>query len=517
MRLASNEPSYLNPVLETRFNRANMLIFEGLIGFDGSLNPVPRLAQSWEQSKDSKTLTFHLRKGVKWSDGTPFTSSDVAFTIGQIRNTRLRTIWRTYFSTVDSIETPDDLTVVINYKSAYAPALVSWSVGILPKHRFIKSDTALSDEDFQSAAANSEAVGTGPFQVVRWEQGGRILLKRNPTWWHGKSKLDTVELIFNVKDKLDALKTNTLDFAAISDIGQWNSEAHLPDFLDRFEKTSSMESVFRVIAWNTGRAPFDNPQVRQALTHAFHRSRILEDLLHGEGQLLSGPFFANMFGADPAIAPREFDLEKAAALLDKAGFPNRLRETENKPSKKEEATVSQSASDSLRFPLRLVTTTSQRSPLHEEMFAIFKRDLQSIGIELSVDYLSPVEFEKRTSANDYDAAFFGWIRDIPDPDPSALLHSAEANVGQNFARYKNKQVDQWLTQAVKTADRDARKDLYKKVHAQIFQDMPYTVLYAPFSHFAWTRKLRRVNPADVSIQTRFPGVSQWFIQPSPSQ
>ncbi len=489
MKLPSNEPTYLNPVLETRFNRANMLIFEGLVGFDAALNPVPRLAESWEQSKDGRSITFHLRKGVLWSDGKAFTSKDVAFTIGQIRSTKLRTIWRTYFSTVEKVETPDELTVIVNYKAPYAPALVSWSVGILPQHRFSEADAVVGDDAFQAANANSEAVGTGPFQLVRWERGSRILLKKNKNWWHNTPGLNTIELVFNTKDKLEALKTGTVDFASISDLGQWNSEAQLPNFLDNFEKTSSMESVFRVIAWNGTKAPFDNPAVRRALTHGLNRSRVLDDLLMGEGQLLSAPFFANMFGADPQIAPREFDAALAKKILSDAGI----------------------VTDTTRLPLEIITTTSQKLPIHAEMFAIFKQDLATIGVDLSVSYLSPREFEKRTFANDFDAAFFGWIRDIPDPDPSALLHSAEVKLGQNFARYSNPEVDVWLEDAVKTADREARKEIYKKIHAQLYKDMPYTVVYAPFSHYAWSRKFGRVNPADVSVQTRFPGISRWSL------
>ncbi|MCP4446716.1 MAG: hypothetical protein GY811_15420 [Myxococcales bacterium] len=481
VKLASNEPRFLNPVLETRFDRANILIFEGLVGFDGTLEPVPRLAESWEQSNGGKTITFRLRKGVKWSDGTDFTSKDVAFTVAQIRNPQLHTLWRTYFSGIESVNTPDDLTVVVNYSTPYAPALVSWSVGILPAHKF-------TDTDFASAPANMEPVGTGPFKLSRWEQGGRMLLSRNDKWWNGQAGLGSIELIFGIDDKLGALKAGKLDFANIPDIGQWASEAQLPEFLDMFEQTTSVESIFRLIAWNGAKAPFSTSEVRQALTHALNRERVVEDVLLGEGQLLSAPFFANMYGADSSVAPRAFDLEIADAMLTEAG----LKKT-----------------DGERFALDLITLTSQKIPLNAEMFAIFKHDLAQLGIGLTVSYLTPVEFEERHVSGNFDAAFFGWLRDIPDPDPSALLHSAQVEGGQNFARYKNEKVDGWLEEAVSTSDRVQRKILYAKVHAQVHADMPYTVLYAPHSHFAWSRALRRIHPADVSAQTRFPGISRW--------
>lgn len=482
IRIPSNEPRFLNPILETRFNRANILLFEGLVAFNATLEPVPRLAESWEQSNDGRTITFRLRSGVLWSDGEPFTSKDVAFTVEQIRNTKLRTLWRTYFSGIESIKTPDDLTVVVTYDKPYAPALVSWSVGILPEHKFI-------DQDFGSAPANSEPVGTGPFKLTRWERGGLMLLSHNDKWWHGSTGLSSIELVFGIDDKLAALKAGKLDFTNISDIAEWASQAQMPDFLDKFEQTTQIESIFRVIAWNTTKAPYNSQKVRQALTHALNRERVIEDLLLGQGQLLSAPFFANMFGADSRIAPRAFNLDKAKALL-------------------AEAKVGAPAAGT---PLKLITLTSQKSPLNAEMFALFAHDLKSIGFNLEVNYLSPQEFEDAATAGDFDAAFFGWLRDIPDPDPSALLHSAQIQGGQNFAHYENHQVDGWLEEAVATSDKELRKTLYHKIHAQVFEDVPYTVLYAPYSHYAWSRRLRRVAPADVSPQTRFPGISQWSV------
>ncbi len=485
-KLPSNEPRFLNPVLETRFDRANVLIFEGLVGFDAKLEPVPRLAESWEQSNEGKTITFRLRKGVKWSDGTDFTSKDVAFTVEQIRNPELRTLWRTYFSGIESVKTPDDLTVVVNYSKAYAPALVSWSVGILPAHKF-------ADTDFATAPANTEPVGTGPFKLTRWEQGGRMLLARNDKWWNGKAGLSNIELVFGVEDKLAALKKGDLDFANIPDIGRWASEAQLPDFLDNFEQTTSVESIFRLIAWNGTKAPFVKPEVRQALTHALDRERVVQDVLLGEGQLLSAPFFANMYGADSSIAPHAYNLERAEELLSAAGSAK---------------------AEGKRFGIDLITLNSQRIPINAEMFAIFKHDLGQLGIDLRVTYLSSEEFVTRHAAGDYDAAYFGWLRDIPDPDPSALLHSSQIKGGQNFANYSHSEVDGWLEGAVATSDRATRKELYAKVHAQLHKDMPYTVLYAPHSHYAWSRKLHRTHPADVSAQTRFPGISRWTVDPT---
>ena len=107
LKIHSNEPRYLNPVLQTRFERINTLIFEGLVGMDARLEPVGRLAESWKLSGDGRTITFKLRQGVKWHDGEPFTARDVEFTYNAIRSVKAPTLWKGYMDEVESLELPD--------------------------------------------------------------------------------------------------------------------------------------------------------------------------------------------------------------------------------------------------------------------------------------------------------------------------------------------------------------------------------------------------------------------------
>lgn len=483
--LPSNEPRYLNPILETRFTRANLLLFEGLVGLSPSLDPVPVLAEKWEQSSDGKRITFHLRDKVAWSDGKPFTSKDVAFTFNAIRETKAPTLWKTYFASVDKLETPDPHTVVVTYTQPYAPALMAWTVGIIPAHVY-------GGGPLTESKGNREPVGTGPFRLARWEPGKRLLFEANQNWWHGRAHLDEVELDVGQQKQLDALRKGTLDFAEVPDVNAWTTEAQTPDFLDRFEQATSVGSLFRTIAWNMQKKPFDDKRVRLALTMALDRQRVIEDVLVNQAQAMSAPLYPNMVGIDPSVAPYPFDTGRATKLLDQAGHP---------------------AGPSGRFAIDLITVASQRTPFNEEMFTIFRRDLKGIGIDLKVEYLSPKDFEGRVVMRDFDAVFFGWFPDIPDPDPSALLHSSQIKVGQNFAGYADPDADKLLEEAVHTANRDERKALYHKLHAKLHEDLPYTVLYAPYSHFAWSRRLHAVQPDDVGPQPRFPGIANWWVSP----
>src|SRR5690606_24828304 len=234
----------------------------------------------------------------------------------------------------------------------------------------------------------------------------------------------------------------------------------------------------------------DDRRVRLALTLALNRGRVIEDVFLSQAQAMSAPLFPNMFGADPSIAPHPFDLDRAIKLLDEAGHP---------------------AGPSGRFDLQVITLASQKTPANEEMFAIFRRDLAAIGIDLKVEYLSSKDFEGRVVMRDFDAVYFGWFPDIPDPDPSALLHSSQIKVGQNFAGYADAEVDKLLEAGAATSNKDERAAIYHKLHARLHQDLPYTVLYAPYSHFAWSRRLHGVHPEDVGPQPRFPGVAGWWV------
>jgi peptide/nickel transport system substrate-binding protein len=485
--LPSNEPRYLNPVLETRFELANMLLFEGLVGLDARLEPTPRLAESWDVSPDGTTITFALRDGVSWHDGTPLSARDVAFTYEQIRSTEAPSLWKAYMSGVDRVETPDDKTVVVHYARPYGPALVTWTVGILPAHVF-------ADGDLVSSDGNREPVGTGPYRLARWEPGKRLVLQANDAWWFGRPHIDTIELVVDVgqDEALDALRASAVDLVRVADVSEWIHEVQMPGFRDAFEVSDVIESRFRLIAWNGLRKPYDDARVRQALTYALNRQRVIDDVLLGQARPLSAPFFPNMFGADPSIAPYSFDLDRAVTLLNEAGHPSQ---------------------DGRRFEIEMISLESQRGPTTDASMAIFRNDLRAIGVELKLTYLRSPEFFERAVLRDYDAIYFGWLPDIPDPDPYALLHSSQIGAGANYAGYSSPQVDELLDEARATADRDERRSIYHRLHRILSEEQPYTMLYAPYGHYVWNRRLRGVNPRDIGPQPRFPGVARWWIEP----
>ena len=490
LRLLSNEPQLFNPILEKTFQRANILIFEGMVGLNSKLEPVPRLANKWDISQDQQTYVFYLREGVQWSDGHPFTARDVKFTYDAVRTTKEQNVWTAYFADVSAVEVIDDATVRVKYSRPYGPALLTWTIGILPAHRFAK-------RELNDAELNEQPVGTGPYKLLRWEKGKRVVLEANQTWWYGRPFIDTIELLTNAAqaaNTVDMLESGKVDFARVRDVNDWNSRVQVRDFLAKHEASSVMESRFRTIVWNVQRPKLAKPAVRIGLTHAMDRGRIIDEVFYRQALPLSAPFFPTMWGADPSIAPYPFDLDRAVKLLDKAGFPSH---------------------NGRRFSIDLIALNRQRSGAANEALAVFRRNLKSIGVDLRVNFLSSKRFFDRVVMRDFDAVYVGWLPEIADPDPYLLLHSSQIAYSPIHPGYANPAVDKLLEDARKTGDKAERKALYQELHAILHKEVPYTMLWSPHGNYAWSRRLAGVNPEDIGPQPRFPGIARWWLRPGP--
>jgi peptide/nickel transport system substrate-binding protein len=229
------------------------------------------------------------------------------------------------------------------------------------------------------------------------------------------------------------------------------------------------------------------------MAHAIDRARVIQDVLQGAGRPVSGPFPAVLWGADPSIAPYAFDAAAANALLDEAGLKAKPGSTQ-------------------RFSLEMVVLDTRRAAPYDQMLAIFSTDLAAIGVNLKVTYLPAKEFVKRLTARNFDAAFYEWVPDIADPDPFVLLHSTQADKGANYAGYANPDVDKLLDEGERLTERNDRRKVYAQLHKILHEEQPYTFLYSPREQWAWSRRLRGVNPIDIGALARFPGITRWWVE-----
>ena len=227
---------------------------------------------------------------------------------------------------------------------------------------------------------------------------------------------------------------------------------------------------------------------------ALDRGRVIEDVFLSQAQPMSAPFFPTMFGADPSIAPYPFDLARAAKLLDEAGHPTGAggRFADRRSSRSE----------------------SQRTPMNEQMFALFRHDLASIGVDLKVEYLQPRDyFRPASSCATSTARSSAGCPTSRTPTPTALLHSSQIKAGRTQLRRLRRRRGRQAARRGRaspptaTSARRSTTSSTPSVHA----DVPYTVLYAPYAHYAWSRRVHGVHPEDIGPQPRFPGLSAWWV------
>ncbi|MFA5976234.1 MAG: ABC transporter substrate-binding protein, partial [Elusimicrobiota bacterium] len=175
------DASTLNPVLISDSASGDIagLVFNGLVKYDKDINLVGDLAKSCDVKRGGLEIVFHLREGVRWHDGLPFTAEDVLFTYQKLRDPKVHTPYSSDFEDIESVTAPDPFTVRVLYRKPFAPGLASWGMGIVPKHIF-------ETGDFNSHPANRAPIGTGPYRFKEWKPAQYILLEVNPDYFEGR-------------------------------------------------------------------------------------------------------------------------------------------------------------------------------------------------------------------------------------------------------------------------------------------------------------------------------------------
>jgi peptide/nickel transport system substrate-binding protein len=432
--------------------------------------PEPGLAESWKESDGGKTWTYTLREGLKWSDGQPLTSKDVAFTINRARKEE----WLNYTATVANLtaEAPDPRTVVVK-TSVPDPKLPTLDMYILPEHIWGK----LSKKEITKYKAE-DGVGSGPFVLEKREKGQFARFRANENFWRGKPKLDRVVIrTFNNPDAMvAALKRGEVD--AAEDI-PGSSFAQI-------EKDKTMEAVqgyqgaMSELAINGG-AGLKKPhpalldkRVRQAIGHAIDRKTIVNRVLAGFGKPSETLSVSPNPAWTPAVPPEQqltFDLDRARSILDDAGY----KDTDG---------------DGIREmpgggrPLKFVygaRSEGQTGPVTAEFITGWLKD---IGIATTVKVYDDSRLTEVIGKGDYDMFAWGWT---PFVDPDTMLSyfkcdqvSSDPEDPTNYyndANWCDKEYDRLYQQQKVELDPNKRRDLVHQMLLRFYDAAVYHVLY----------------------------------------
>ncbi|HEX2182326.1 MAG TPA: ABC transporter substrate-binding protein, partial [Rubrobacteraceae bacterium] len=444
-------------------------------------SPVPGLADSWETSEDGLTWTFHLNKEAKWHDGEDVTSEDVAYTFNRILEEE-KGLFIDYVSQIESIETPDEDTVVFKTKDP-SVQMLSMYVYILPKH--IWEDVPAGET---KSFENEPAVGTGPFQAVEWRKGQFARLEANPDYSRGAPHID--EIIFQFYDNDDtmvqAFRNGEVDYIQGIPINLFKSlenqegietnSAPDPGFTELgfnlYEPSPEVIEEFDAPESSTGHPALLDPTVREAINWAIDEEELTDKILQGEGipgSTLVPPALAKYHLEIPESERQGFDPERSRELLAEAGWEDT----------NDNGTVDR---DGEELELRLFVRSEDKDSVTAGQF--IEDWFGEAGIGLETKAISDTALTDAIYAADYDMFIWGLGSD-PDPDFILSVLSCDQIMGWSDTFWCNEDYTRMYEEQKTQLDLDERAATIKEMQRIAYEQNPYVIFYYDNQTEAW--------------------------------
>ena len=448
-------------------------IFNSLIKYDENLNYAPDLAESWKISNNQKTITFTLKKNLKWSDGLPLTSEDVLFTWKLITNPTTRTPYGSDYQLVKEASAPDALTFKITYASSYAPALDTWTaLHILPKH-------ILKDEDINKTFFSRKPTGSSYYKLDEWISGQQVVLKASDNSTLGPPSIKKLisRIIPDTSSQFLELTADNIDLMNINPIQYQRVFPARKDLQQKIALYKELGNGYTYLGFNLKKAPFNDIRVRQALNFAIDKDEVIKGVLLGLGESISSPYKPGTRWNNPNLSPYPYKPKKALELLSEAGFIKNNDGLLVKNGK----------------PLKFEIITNQNK--QREMTAVLiQRRLQEIGVEVSIRVIEWASFVNRfIKTGDFDVVVLGWGLSL-DPDQFNIWHSSQQGPGQfNFLGYENKKVDKLLELGRKELNPQKREKIYHQFSKYLLEDSPIVYLYAGYGLSAVHKRVKGIK------------------------
>lgn len=484
------EPSNLIPVLasDSPSHEIAGYVYNGLVKYDKDLKLVGDLAESWKVSPDGLTLTFRLRKGVKWHDGAEFTSRDVLYTYRVIIDPKTPTAYAEDFKQVKKAEAPDPYTFRVTYDKPFAPALASWGAGILPAH-------LLEGKDITKSELSRRPVGTGPYRFKEWVAGQKLTLESFHGYFEGRPYLDRYiyRIIPDNSTMYLELKARGIDMMGLSPV-QYARQTDTPEFRARFAKYRYPASSYAYLGYNLKNPLFADKRVRQAIASAISKDEIVHGVLLGLGTGAHGPFKPGTWAHNPEVRDFGYDPARAKAFLAEAGW----RQT---------GPDGVLMKDGKRFSFTILTNQGNDQRLKAAQ--IIQRRLRKVGIEVKIRVLEWASLLTNfIDKRNFDALIMGWT--IPqDPDLFDVWHSSKTGPKElNFVGFRNAEVDRLIEEGRGTFDQEKRRRCYWRIQEILVEEQPYTFLYVPDALPAVSARFRGIEPAPAGIMHDF---IHWYV------
>ena len=490
------EPGTLMPPL-VRYAHEKVIadqIFEGLAEIGPDLNTngdsgwKPKLAESWQWSADSLSITFRLSPRAHWHDGPSVTSKDVRFSLELYKDPKVLARAATALAEIDSISTPDSLTAVVWYAKRSPEQFynLAYNLLIAPEHLLRDADRAnLGEHPF---ARNP--VGSGPFMFKRWDARSVFEVVADTSYHQGRPLLNRVIWLLSLTP-VTALEPVLAGEADMFEVVTTDGMARIAT--QQMVKAVRYSSPNYVYLGFNGRDP-KNPErphplladreLRRALTMSIDRHVLLKNALDSLGFVGAGPFSRVLAVADTTLTMVPFDSAGADRLLDSLGWKDRnsdgVRVRSGRP---------------LRFGIMFPTSSVQRRRYAE----LIQAQLRPHGVQVDVDGGDFAVFGARLFKGEFDALLNNWTT---DPSPSAVrdtwYSASVANRGSNYLLYGNPAVDANIDSAMRDPDAARSRAYYRAAYQRIIDDAPAVWLYEGRPYMAINSRVKPVfNGSDV--------------------
>lgn len=444
----AGEPDQLDPHKTSAYFSFEVLenVFDTLVEPDANLEMRPALAESWEVSPDQRVWTFHLRRGVTFHDGTPFTADDVVYSYRRIIDEELTNVDK--FSAVTGVTAVDPATVRITVDKP-TPNLLTNLGGF-------KGMAIVSRANVESGQIATKPIGTGPFSFTGATSGDSITLRANPSYWGGPPRISgvTFRFISEPSTALSALQAGEVDWTD-SVPPQRVSQLREDDSL-RLAVTPSNDYWY--LALNEAKSPWNDVRVRQAIAYAIDRDAIVAATSYGTAakNQLAIP------DGNPWYTPYDrysYDIDKAKDLLAQANAR----------------------------PERLDMLVTSEYPETVTAAQIIADNLAPLGITVDIRTVDFATWLDEQNNGNFDMLMMGWLGNI-DPDDFYYAQH-HTNGTSNAQKFSDPEVDRLLDAGRVETDRDTRRDDYAKAATRIADEVSYIYLYNPSVIQAWTPEL----------------------------
>ncbi len=466
----SSNPSRINPILATdsASGEISSWIFNALVKYDKNGKVVPELAKSYEFA-DNKTLIFHLRDDVKWSDGKHFTAKDVLFTYNTIISPKVFTPYADDFKDVKSVEMVDKYTIKVTYKTPYFKAVEIWMMGILPYHLWKNSKNVMTDE------LNRKPIGTGSYTLKNFQISKNIVLKANKNYFLHKPYIDKIVYNFMPDPSTEflMLKSHKLDVGSLTPL-QYEKQID-KNFKKYYKIYENISHGYTYMGFNLKDKRFEDKRVREALSLAIDRQELADILFFGHARVCRGPFMPGTFAFNDKVGIPKQNLKRAKELLKEVGYDE-------------------------KHPLKFTLTTNSNNNIRVYTAEILQYQFEKIGVKMKIKTLEWQAFLNTVIApRKFEAILLGWGLGLT-PDAYSIWHgNSDKKGGFNFVHYHNKEVDRLITEAERSVDKKKLSKLYKRIFKLIAEDKPYLFLYIPNSITVVNKKIKNVSSSIIGV------------------